>query len=118
MEKTKNKSKRKVVKVGISIGDINGIGPEVVMKALNDNRLLVDCMPIIYGSSKVLTFHKKGLHLRDFNFQSIKSAEEAKGKKIFLVNLWKDEINFDLGKPTEESGKYAFESLEKKKDYH
>lgn len=113
MEKTKEKKTRKVVKVGISIGDINGIGPEVIMKALNDSRMLIDCTPIIYGSNKALSFHKKNLHLRDFNYQTINSAEEAKGKKIFVINLWNDELQFDLGKPTENSGKYAFESLEK-----
>lgn len=113
MEKSKTKPQRPVVKVGISIGDINGIGPEVVMKALNDNRLLMDCRPIIYASSKVLSFHKKNLDLSDFNFQAINNAEEAKGKKIFLVNMWKDEMDFELGKATEAGGKYAFESLEK-----
>jgi 4-hydroxythreonine-4-phosphate dehydrogenase len=111
MEKAKG-NKKKVVKVGISIGDINGIGPEVIMKALNDNRMLVDCTPVIYGSNKVLSYHKKNLHLRDFNYQTVNSAEEAKGKKISVINIWKDELNFDLGQPTESSGKYAFDSLE------
>lgn len=113
MEKAKSTSDRKVVKVGISIGDINGIGPEVVMKALSDSRILMDCTPIIYGSNKVLAHHKKTIELDDFNYQSINSAEEAKGKKIFVVNLWKDEIKFEFGQPTEDGGKYAFESLEK-----
>lgn len=104
---------KKQIKVGISIGDLNGIGPEVVIKALADHRILQDCIPVIYASSKAMTFHKKAIQSTDFVFQSIKSTDEAKGKKIFVLNIWKDELNFELGKPTEASGKYAFESLEK-----
>lgn len=107
------KGKYGIVKVGISIGDVNGIGPEVIMKALADNRILSDCVPIIYGSNKVLAFHKKNLDLSDFAYQSIESAEEAKGKKVFVVNMWKDEIPFDIGNVTELGGKYALESLER-----
>lgn len=112
-KEVKETSTRTPVRVGISIGDINGIGPEVIMKALNDNRMLMDCTPIIYGSAKVFTFNKKALEGVEFNFMAIKSAEEAKKRKINVVNIWKDELEFDLGKPTEKSGKYAFESLEK-----
>lgn len=103
----------KPVKVGISIGDINGIGPEVIMKALADNRILQDCTPIIYGSSKVLAYHKKPLRLRDFSYQSVSSADNAKGKKVFVINIWEEELDFNLGNATEKGGKYAFESLER-----
>jgi 4-hydroxythreonine-4-phosphate dehydrogenase len=112
MDKQKDRSKLPMVKVGISIGDINGIGPEVIMKALNDNRLLQDCTPVIYGSTKVLNFYKKGMRLRDFNYQAIKSADEMKSKKINVVNIWQDELEFTVGSATESGGKYAFESLE------
>lgn len=111
MEK-QTKSKSTAVRVGISIGDVNGIGPEVVMKALNDNRMLQDCTPVIYGSSKLLNFHKKPLGLQDFNYMNIKSADEIKNRKINVVNIWDEELKFDLGKATELGGKYAFESLE------
>jgi len=108
----KDQPSRKPVRVGISIGDVNGIGPEVIMKALNDSRLLLDCTPIIYGSSKVFTFHKKALNVKEFNFLSSDSVDGAKNKKINVVNIWKDEIKFDLGKATSEGGRLAFESLE------
>ncbi len=104
---------RPIVKVGISIGDINGISIEVIMKALNDSRILLDCTPIIYGSSKVFSFHKKNLAFNDFNYTSCKSAEEAKSKKVNIVNIWENELKFDLGKATIEGGQYAFESLER-----
>ena len=112
-KEVKEVSSREPVRVGISIGDINGIGPEVIMKALNDNRMMVDCTPIIYGSAKIFSFHKKSLEGIEFNFLTINSADEAKKRKINVVNIWNDEIEFDLGKPTEKSGKYAFESLER-----
>lgn len=103
----------KSVRIGISIGDVNGIGPEVIIKALNDNRILQSCTPIIYGSSKVFSYHKKQLKGLDFHFQSVKTADEAKKRKVNVINLWDEELNFDLGKATEMGGKYAFESLER-----
>ena len=109
----KEKSSRPPVRVGISIGDINGIGPEVIMKALDDARMLIGCTPIIYGSSKVLAFHKKSMTLEEFNYQSISSVESAIDHKVNVINLWNEELVFDLGKATEKGGQYAFESLEK-----
>lgn len=104
---------KKNVRVGISIGDINGIGPEVIIKSLNDTRMLSACTPIIYGSSKALSFHKKTLNnVREFNYQSVNSAEEAKNQKVNVINIWSNELDFDLGHATEKGGKYAFESLE------
>ncbi len=100
------------IKVGITIGDINGIGPEVIMKALDDQRILQDFTPIIYASSKVLAFHKKHLKLEELQYQSIKSADEATTPKIYVVNLWKEEPEFKLGEVTQTGGKCAFESLE------
>ncbi len=101
------------IRVGITIGDINGIGPEVIIKALRDNRILVDCTPIIYGSTKTMSYHKKAIRDEEFLYQSCKTAEEAVPKKINIVNVWNDEIKFDLGSVTETGGKYAFLSLER-----
>lgn len=112
-EKEKEVSGQPVVKIGITIGDINGIGPEVIMKALKDNRLLLDCMPIIYGSSKVFSHYKKVLEENEFNYQSCRSAEEAQPKKINIVNVWNEDVEFQTGQVTEAGGKYAFMSLER-----
>lgn len=108
MEKEQN-----LIRVGISIGDINGIGPEVVIKALSDNRILQSCTPIVYASSKTLSYHKKTLRNVDFPFQSIKTSSEAIPNKINIINAWNEEVRIEFGKPTETSGKYAFLSLEK-----
>lgn len=111
-EKEKETGREIPVRVGISIGDINGIGPEVVIKALSDNRLLLDCTPVIYASNKVLAYHKKLIENQEFSYQSCKSANDAAHKKVNVINLWDEEIQFDLGKPTQLGGKYAFKSLE------
>jgi 4-hydroxythreonine-4-phosphate dehydrogenase len=112
-EKIKEEGRAVPIRVGISIGDINGIGPEVVIKSLADNRLLLDCTPIIYASSKTISFHKKAMNEPEFNYQTCKTANEAINRKINIINVWNEEVQFELGKGTEASGKYAFLSLEK-----
>lgn len=117
MEKEKEKEKElgnpNPIRVGISIGDINGIGPEVIIKALNDSRMLLECMPIIYGSTKVFAHYKKVLDENDFNYQSCKTAEEAQIRKVNVVNVWNDELEYQMGQATENGGKHAFLALER-----
>lgn len=112
VEKEKEVGSANPIRVGISIGDVNGIGPEVIIKALNDNRILLDCTPIIYGSTKTLSYHKKAIREHDFMYQSCKSADDALNRKVNVVNVWNEEINFQLGKATETGGKFALLSLE------
>jgi 4-hydroxythreonine-4-phosphate dehydrogenase len=100
------------IRIGISIGDINGIGPEVVIKALNDVRILQDCSIVIYASTRVLSFHKKTLKDIDFQYQSIKDASQIDTKKINVINCWEEDAQIELGQKTESGGKYAFLSLE------
>jgi len=112
-EKVREEGSANPIRVGISVGDINGIGPEVIIKALNDPRILLDCTPIIYASTKTMAFHKKTIEESEFAYQSCPSAAEAVSKKVNIVNVWNDDVEFELGKGTETSGKYAFLSLEK-----
>lgn len=100
------------VRIGISIGDINGIGIEVIMKALEDARILTDCTPIIYGSDKIFSAYKKQLRMNNFNYTGVKTVEESKRKKINIVNVWDEEVEPTFGETTETGGKYAFLSLE------
>ena len=100
------------IRIGISVGDINGIGPEVVIKALNDVRILQDCSVVIYASTRVLSFHKKTLKDIDFQYQSIKDASQIDTKKINVINCWEEDAQIELGQKTESGGKYAFLSLE------
>ena len=110
--KEKEQSQKPLIKVGLTVGDINGIGPEVLIKALKDNRILTDIIPVIYGSNKVVSFYKKHLNLQDFNYQTCKSADEVSAKKINVVNVWQDEIEIEPGLSNANGGKYALLSLE------
>lgn len=113
MDKDKDLLEGEKIKVGITLGDINGIGPEVVIKALSDNRILQSCTPIIYGSSKTLNFHNKSISSEPFHFLSIKDADEAKEKKVNVVQTWNDEPTIQFGQANVIGGKHAFLSLEK-----
>lgn len=114
MKKTKEiiKSDRPVTRVGISIGDVNGIGPEVIIKAFSNPLILTECTPIIYGSTKTMSFHKKTIDDSSFNFLRIEDANEAKDKKINILACWKEVVDISLGTANETGGKYAFKSLE------
>lgn len=103
-------SKQKI-KVGISVGDLNGIGIEVILKTFKDNRMMDFCTPIIFGSSKVISQHRKALGFQDFNINIINTINDAHPKKANLLNLWKEDINVCLGEPSEISGEYAFDSI-------
>lgn len=108
---SKNKQKD-YIKVGITIGDLNGIGLEIIMKTFLDNRVMDDIIPIIYGSSKSMSYHRKALEMNDFNYLTIKKNEEAKPKKVNLINCWNEEVSISFGSPSKEGGKYAMKSLE------
>jgi len=104
-------SKSEKIKLGISIGDINGIGIEIILKTFLDKRMLDFCTPIIFGSTKLITAYKKPLSINT-PFNGIKFVDKAVEGKLNIVNLWNDDIQIDFGNPTEVSGKYAFKSLE------
>ncbi len=106
-------TENKKIKVGITVGDINGIGIEVIIKAFKDNRMYQQITPVIYGSTKVANIHRKVLRMSDFRFNIIEKVEEAKSKKVNLINLGNDEaLKVELGKPTKDSGEFALKSLE------
>ena len=100
------------IKVAITQGDVNGIGYEVILKTFEDPTMLELCTPIIYGSPKVMTYHRKALNL-DTSFSIINSASEVQHDRINVVSCNDDEVKVDLGKPSRESGKAAFDALER-----
>lgn len=101
------------LKVGITLGDMNGIGPEVILRTLSDTRLFQNITPVVYGSNRVMNFYKKELGLDEINFQGIKDAESAIHKKANLISITREELQVEPGKVTTQAGKLAFESLEK-----
>lgn len=100
------------IKIGITHGDVNGIGYEVILKAFEDPTMLELCTPIIYGSPKIMTYHRKALEL-ETSFTIIGSAAEAVHGKLNVVNCCDDEVKVELGKPNKEAGKAAFDALER-----
>ncbi len=100
--------------IGISLGDYNGIGPEVIIKALQNNLILKLCTPIIYGSNKVLNFYKNQIDLKEWQTTIIQKAEMANPKAINVINCFQDQqLEVEPGKITAEAGKAAFECLSK-----
>lgn len=97
--------------VGISIGDLNGIGIEVILKAFQDKRMLEFCTPVLFGATKVVSYHKKALNL-EVPVHGITNIDQINPNKINVLNIWKEEVKIDLGKATKESGTYAAKSLE------
>ena len=100
------------IKIGISIGDINGIGAEVILKTLSHKHILDVCTPVIYSSSKVISYHKNIVNINDLSFVSHGSAERLSRNKINVINCWVDNVNIELGKITEDGGKYAYISMD------
>lgn len=100
------------IRAGITIGDVNGVGPEVIMKALADTRMLHVCTPVIYGSSKVISFYRKALGNVEFNYMTVKSAQEIIPRKLNLINCWEEEIKIEPGVASESSGSYALKALQ------
>ena len=104
--------KQEKIKVGISVGDLNGVGIEVILKTFEDSRMFEFCTPIIFGSSKSVSFHKKALGI-DTGIHGVDRLDKVVHNKLNLLNVWKDMIDLELGTPTETSGKYALKSLRK-----
>lgn len=101
------------LKIGITIGDINGIGPEVIIKALSNELILNHVTPIIYGSSKVMAYHKNIVENPIFSFTVTDSPEKASRGKINVINCWHENVHISLGSPSEDSGKCAYIALDR-----
>jgi 4-hydroxythreonine-4-phosphate dehydrogenase len=97
--------------IGISSGELNGIGLEVIIKALSDDRILNFFTPIIYCHSALLNFHRKSTDVKTFNYHIISSPSQAKENKINVIQPWSDPIRITYGIPDEQSGQGAFLSL-------
>ncbi|MEO6187843.1 MAG: 4-hydroxythreonine-4-phosphate dehydrogenase PdxA [Ginsengibacter sp.] len=97
--------------VGFTSGDLNGIGPELILKALSDNRLLDFCTPVVFASNKVMNFYRKGIPDLNFIFSSTRDFSKINPKQVNLFNCWEEEVAIQPGVLTEDGGKYAAISL-------
>jgi 4-hydroxythreonine-4-phosphate dehydrogenase len=98
-------------RIGITLGDPNGVGPEVVIKALADNRILSLVTPIIYGSAKAISFYKKQLNIEDFNYTQVRNRGQFAPKSVNVVNCWEENMEFAPGKASRDAGKAALTAI-------
>ena len=101
-----------LVKVGITHGDSNGVGYEVLLKTFSDNRLTEILNPIIYGSTKVASYHRKVLNYKAVPFNIISTADEAREGDINFINAIKDDVKVEIGIPNQSSGEASYVALE------
>ena len=102
----------KKIVIGITHGDINGIGYEIIIKTLADNRVEEMFTPVIYGSSKVAAFHRKNMDIPNLNLNVIASAKEIHPNRINIINCVSDDVKVEVGQSTQEAGQAAFAALE------
>ncbi|MCD4734720.1 MAG: 4-hydroxythreonine-4-phosphate dehydrogenase PdxA [Bacteroidales bacterium] len=102
----------KRITVGITHGDFNGIGYEIILKVLKDQRLLEYITPVIYGSSKIISYYKKALNLGEMPFNTIRKADMVRQKKNNVINCYEHEVKIETGKLTEKAGELAFLALD------
>lgn len=97
--------------IGISIGDLNGIGPEVIIKTFSDQRMLNLCTPVVFASDKTMNYYRKEMGQGNFHFENIKDFKNVKSGKVNVFNCWEEEVVINPGMNTELGGKYAVRSL-------
>ena len=98
--------------IGITCGDINGIGLEIIIKTFSDQRILEQCTPILFASTKLINFYRKGATDNTFNFQSIKDFTKINHKQVNVFNCWEEEVAVTPGQLNETGGQYAVKSLQ------
>lgn len=98
--------------IGFTIGDLNGIGAELIIKTLGDHRLLELCTPVVFASNKVINFYRKSVPDINFNYQSLKEINKINHKQINIYNCWEEEVSITPGQLSETGGKYAVRSLQ------
>ena len=103
----------KHVKIGITQGDINGVGYEVIMKVLSEQKMFDGKTIVVYGSPKAAAFHRQSLDLQNFNFNLITTADEAAPKRPNIINCIEEEVRVDAGTATADAGKAAVKALNK-----
>ncbi|MEH0155343.1 4-hydroxythreonine-4-phosphate dehydrogenase PdxA [Limibacter armeniacum] len=116
MDNSKQQNTPEKPKIGITIGDYNGVGPEIIIKVMQDKRIMNMCTPVIYGSGKILTKYKRMLNMEDFSYHQYNSNSYLNEKKPNVVNCWADPQEVQPGKVTESAGKSAYLSLQKSTD--
>lgn len=101
------------IKIGITIGDINGIGPEILIKAFGTSYLKEACIPILYGSARVINIYRKILQVPKFHYIVIQNASQAQHNKLNIIETSTNVERVDIGQPSESGGRAAFQALQR-----
>jgi 4-hydroxythreonine-4-phosphate dehydrogenase len=101
------------IKVGISVGDVNGIGLEIIIKTLSESKVYDYCTPVVYGHTKVASFYRRLSNTSEFVFNVINSASQAQHRKPNMINCWDEDVKLEPGVINATGGKYALLSLER-----
>ncbi len=104
-------SGRERLRVGISIGDIAGIGPEVIIKTFLDERMFKLMVPVVFGNSRVFSFYKKQLNIEKFQYNSVRNFQQLSHNSLNILPVWEEEVVIEPGKPDATTGKLALQSL-------
>lgn len=105
--------KDRLIRVGITHGDINGVGYEIILKTLEDTRMLEICTPVVYGSGKIVSFYRKLLEMPSVPFTQVPSGEEIRDGVNNIINVVPEDMKVDPGTSTPQAGEAAFASLER-----
>ena len=97
--------------IGISCGDLNGIGIELIIKAFSDLRVMEHCTPVIFASNKIINFYRKSIPEVNFNYQNTKELNRLNNKQINVFNCWEEEVTITPGQLNDTGGSYAIKSL-------
>jgi 4-hydroxythreonine-4-phosphate dehydrogenase len=98
--------------IGFTCGDLNGIGIELILKTLSDNRFLDFCTPVVFASNKAINFYRKSVADVNFSFTSVKDFYKLNPKQVNIFNCWEEEVSVNPGTLTDTGGKYAVKSLQ------
>ncbi len=109
----KDHSIGKKIRVGVSVGDLNGIGMEVILKTFLDKRMMEICTPIVFGSARTSAYHRKLCEIQNFSFNIIDDIKDVNQKRANLINCWDEDVKVVIGEETEGMGKYALLSFKK-----
>ncbi|RMG73087.1 MAG: 4-hydroxythreonine-4-phosphate dehydrogenase PdxA [Bacteroidetes bacterium] len=108
-----NGQSNRKLRIGITMGDVNGIGPELIIKAFMDSRLRDICIPIVYGSARVINIYRKVLRINKFNYQTVQTPSQAHPGKLNIIECLPGLERIEIGKHSELGGKAAIQALQR-----
>lgn len=103
--------------IGITMGDLNGVGPEIIINALSDGRILNHLIPVIFGSSKVISYYRRMLKVNDFPLFIMRGNQKPNPKRVNLVECWEDNVEMNVGVANKIAGEKAAKALEVASEY-